>query len=319
MTDGKLPFSANAIKKFGNFFFLNIMKQWVAGANAEDAIVLANKFKKAKHSDSIINHLGEHYVEKAVVDKTVEEYKSLISGISKSRVKAAVSIKPSQFGCNCKNCGKSAEVYCFKKIKELAEYAKPKGIFIWIDMESSQITDFTIATYKKLLPDYNNLGLCIQANLKRTARDLKDFIKLAGQGISPKLRLVKGAYPESPAIACQTEEEKHAAFKKLIETAFKESPKNVGIAVASFHEQRVQEALALQKKYPKDFFEIQVLKGVMQEFAESLRAKGLNVVEYIPYGKDAFAYSVRRAMKNPKFKNSILFKTFFDVYKKYYT
>ncbi len=323
MTNGKLSFSANAIKKFGNFFFLNIMKQWVAGANTEDGVACANNLKQVKRSDSIINYLGEHYIEKAVVDRTVEEYKHLIDAVAKNhtknKVKPAISIKLSQFGCNCKNCGKSAEVYCFKKVQEIIEYAKPHKIFIWIDMESSQITQFTIDVYKKILPTYSQLGLCLQANLKRSRNDLRDFIALAKNGISPKIRLVKGIYKEPANIAYQTEEEMHNEYKKLIETAFKESPKNFGIAVASHHAGRVQESLALQKKYQKTFFEIQFLKGVMTEFADELRSKGLNVVEYIPYGKDAFAYSVRRAMKNPKLKNSILFKTFFDVYKKYYT
>ena len=323
MTNGKMSLTASVIKNFGNFFFLNIMKQWVAGASCEDVIALVNNFKKNKHSDSIINYLGEHYIEKVVVDRTVEEYIHLIDAISrdynKNKIKPAISIKLSQFGCNCKNCGKSAEAYCFKKVKEIVEHAKPHKIFIWIDMESSQITQFTIDVYNKILPTYQYLGLCLQANLKRSRQDLRDFIRLAKNGLSPKIRLVKGIYKEPVGIAYQTEEEMHKEFKKLIEIAFKESPKNFGIAVASHHATRIKEALDLQKIYKKDFFEIQFLKGVMTEFADDLRKKGLNIVEYIPYGKDAFAYSVRRAMKNPKLKDSLLLKPFFDVYKKYYT
>ncbi len=56
----------------------------------------------------------------------------------------------------------------------------------------------------------------------------------------------------------------------------------------------------------------------MVNYANELRKKGINVTEYVPYGTDAFAYSVRRAKENKKLRNSPLFWPFFEAYKVYY-
>ena len=96
-------FISNSIKKFGNFFFLNIMRQWVAGGSIENVIDYVKKLKDNKHSTAIINHLGEHYVEKVVIERIVEEYKKLIDAIANNKLDAGITIKLSQFGCNCKN------------------------------------------------------------------------------------------------------------------------------------------------------------------------------------------------------------------------
>ena len=55
-------------------------------------------------------------------------------------------------------------------------------------MEGSGYTTATLAEYERLKQKYPNVGVCLQAYLKRTYADLQQLLPL-----EPKIRLVKGA------------------------------------------------------------------------------------------------------------------------------
>ncbi|HSB46495.1 MAG TPA: proline dehydrogenase family protein [Candidatus Bilamarchaeum sp.] len=297
------------VRSFGNFFFLHVMNRWVAGADAGDAAAYCRRVGSA----CMINLLGEHYRKSADALETVAEYKRLVDALNPQE--ASLTLKPSQFGFNAEDA-KDAAAFCRKNLLEVARYASKKGIAVWLDMEDSRFTDFTLDFYETLPPGWN-AGICLQANLLRTEKDLGRLIRLSAAR-DVRVRLVKGIYEERPEISVRDPGRLHARFLKLIRHAFSESPPSFGIAVGTHHEEAVGLAVRLQKKYRKKFFEIQVLKGVLPEYYKRLRASGIPLSEYVPYGKDAFAYSVRRARKNPRFASSVLFAVFFDAYKKLY-
>ncbi len=302
------------VRSIGNFFFLHIMGRWVAGSRAEDAVAYCRKLN-GKGSSCVINFLGEHYTKTALAEEAVAEYKRLIDAIAASGAKAAITIKPSQFGFNALDT-EDPKSFCEDKMAEVAKYATGKGIVTWLDMEDSRFTDFTIAFYKRHRSG-SRLGICLQANLKRTDKDLEGLVALAGSG--PVLvRLVKGIYKESARVSVTGQGELHKRFLALIRKAFSESPPSFGIAVGTHHPEAVSLALAMAREHPKGFFDLEVLKGVLPSYYEELRKNGINPTEYVPYGPDAFAYSVRRAMRNPSFARSVLFAVFFDAYKKLY-
>ncbi len=303
------------VRAVGNFFFLHIMGRWVAGAKAEDAVAYCRKL----NSSCVINFLGEHYHEARLAKEAVAEYKHLIDLIAGGEADAAITIKPSQFGFNATDV-KDPESFCDRNMEEVAAYASGKGITTWLDMESSAYTDFTLSFYKRNSSRLR-LGICLQANLKRTPADLEGLIKSASpgaSGLSGMVRLVKGIYKEKPSVSITDQKALHRKYLELIRRAFEGSPPDFGIAVGTHHPEAVAQALALQKKYRKRFFDLEVLKGVLPSYYGELRAKGVKVTEYVPYGPDSFAYSVRRALKNPDFAKSMLFSVFFDAYKKIY-
>src|SRR3989442_15996746 len=82
-------------------------------------------------------------------------------------------------------------------------------------MENSPYAEETLRTYREILPSHRQLGVCLQANMKRTETDLKDLI--SGGGI---IRLVKGAYPESAELAYKKRSEVDANYLKLITLLF---------------------------------------------------------------------------------------------------
>lgn len=303
----------STMRNFGNFIFLNLLTRWVAGAKAENAIDYCSTI----NNSCVINQLGEHYKDAALVFQTVKEYMRLVDMVSKSMKKASITIKPSQLGFDVLE-KKDSEKFCQQQMLDVVKYASSKKVLVWLDMEDSRFTDFTLRFYRKFASRYM-LGICLQANLKRTEKDLLELIKLSESSKTKvKVRLVKGIYKESEDIALTDPHEIHVKYLGLISIAFEQSSKDFGIAVGSHHSQAIELALKLQEEYKKKFFEIQVLKGVLPSYYEQLREAGVRVVEYVPYGRDAFPYSIRRAAKNPDFAKSILFAPFFDAYKKLY-
>ena len=74
--------------------------------------------------------------------------------------------------------------------------AKIATTTVWVDMEASNYVDATLDIYRRALKIYPNVGICLQAYLYRTKKDLADLLPLR-----PSIRLVKGAYKEPDAIA----------------------------------------------------------------------------------------------------------------------
>jgi proline dehydrogenase len=302
------------IRSVGNFIFLRLFRRWVAGDKASDAIRCCRGLNR-KGSACVINFLGEHYKESSKAEEAVAEYERLIDLIRSSGVRASITIKPSQFGFNAEDVD-DPEGFCGERMLSVVEYATARGVMSWLDMEDSRYTGFTLGFYKRHAAD-TLLGVCLQANLKRTENDLASLIAMSKKA-KVRIRLVKGIYRESPSISVTDEGKLHRRYLGLMRKAFEDSPAGFGIAVGTHHTEAITLARKLQKKHPKEFFEVEVLKGVLPSYYEKLRKEGLNVTEYVPYGPDAFAYSVRRARKNPGFARSILFAPFFDVYKKLY-
>ena len=102
---------------------------------------------------------------------------------------AEVSVKLTQLGLDL-----SAEL-CSANLKKIIEKASAPSV-VWIDMEASNYVDATLDIYRRARQAYPNVGVCLQAYLYRTATDIASLIRL-----SPAIRLVKGAYKESPQVA----------------------------------------------------------------------------------------------------------------------
>jgi proline dehydrogenase len=292
--------------------FLKIFNQWVAGENADSAVRYCRKLK-CRGCHCVIHYLGEHHTDIALVLGTVKEYKYLIDLLPSSG--NAITIKPSQFGFNVME-RKDAEKFCQQQMLEVVKCASAKNILTWIDMEDSRYTDFAIGFYRRFASKYR-LGITLQANLRRTEDDLHALVRLSSKA-HVRVRLVKGTYHENGDVALTDPHEIHVKFLSLISVAFEQTSKEFGVAVASHHRQAIELALKLQEEHKKKFFQIQVLKGVMPAYYRELRGSGLHIIEYVPYGEDVFAYSVRRAKENPGFAKSVLFVPFFDAYDKIY-
>src|SRR6266550_3811812 len=117
----------------------------------------------------------------------------------------AIAVKPSQIGL-------AAEIPLYRdNLLKIIAAAEGEGRFVWIDMENSPYTESTVEIYPELLGTHKDLGLCLQANMKRTESDLRDLLPRGG-----KIRLVKGAYPENGEVAFKRRSELNANYLGLM-------------------------------------------------------------------------------------------------------
>jgi len=77
-----------------------------------------------------------------------------------------VSLKPTQFGVLIDRA------YALSQMIPVLDAAKAEGRVLWLDMEKRPYTMTTIWIGERLLERYDQVGICVQANLKRTADDI---------------------------------------------------------------------------------------------------------------------------------------------------
>jgi proline dehydrogenase len=258
-----------------------IANRFVAGETPTEVIEHARQLEN-RGVKSICNQLGEHYdsPEPAAADR--DAYRSLVADIAAADLGAAISVKPSQIGL-----GVSED--CFREnFAAIVEQAAAHGTFVWLDMEDHTTTDATLDAYADNAAEYDDVGVCVQANLHRTPEDLGWLADLPG-----KVRLVKGAYDEPAAIAHQGKEPVNEAYRDCLELLFAEF--DGGIAVGSHDPEMIDHATDLHDEYGTDF-EIQMLMGVREEAQYDLTAE-YEVWQYVPYGGKWLSYFSRRVME----------------------
>jgi proline dehydrogenase len=211
----------------------------------------------------------------------------LLTLLEGNRIDGCISVKPTQIGLTI------GYDKCLHNLRQIARKAKSLDRFMWIDIESFQFVEDTIAIYLELLRDYkHNTGVAIQSYLKRSGSDL---LHLLEQGAV--VRLVKGAYREHESIAFQSMEKINSNFSKLMKILFEYSNTSDSVfAIATHDPKLINEAIILSKKYGTDNrkFEFQLLMGIQNEMKENLVKRGFRVSEYIPYGNQWLPYSMRR-------------------------
>lgn len=259
-------------------------RQWVAGETMADAIHVA-KDANARGMEALVNHLGEHYREKPPVEATVREYERLLIAMRTEGINGSPSLKPTQFGVFID------KGYALSQMLPILELARADRRILWLDMESAATTDDTIWICERLLERYDRLGICLQANLRRTADDLNRLVQDGA-----RIRLVKGAYKETPEIAYQTRPDIDRAYLAHLETLFARSRE---FAVASHDGQIIERALALAKQHATPF-EFAMLQGVRDPLKRQLVREGHRVAEYIPYGPNWLPYFTRRLRERPR-------------------
>ncbi len=255
-----------------------VAKRWIAGYNLEDAILDAQHTNEKKMA-AIVNRLGEHTPDRKLIEDYVEEYLRLLDRMQETKVVGAISVKPSQLGL-------TAEKPLFSQnLGRIIDKARETDRPVWVDMENSPYTENTIQVYREHFDSYKDLGLCLQANLRRTRADMENLLEVGAM-----LRLVKGAYPESADVAFKKKSEVDQNYLDLLKVLFESGNRFV---VGTHDDKLIAQAKVLNKEHPVDF-EFEFLKGIRDDLKFNLVEEGYRVGEYIPYGPEWYNYSKRR-------------------------
>jgi len=254
-----------------------IAGKWIAGPKIGDAINKALQLNSLGES-TIINYLGEEFTERQDVSEAVKTYVALINEIRKRSVNASVSVKITQLGLRI------SEKLAEENYVKLANFARSKGIFLWLDMESSDTVSATIRAYKKQVKK-GGVGIAIQAYLRRSAKDVASLVQKHAV-----IRLVKGAYSESSKVAFKSKQEVNKSYESLMLYLFKNSSE---FTIATHDSNMIEKALELNRVYRKKVT-YAMLNGIRSDYAKQLAMQGEHVAIYVPFGPKWVDYAYRR-------------------------
>ena len=274
-------------------------KRYIAGESIDDAIRVTRELNR-QGIYATIDVLGEAVKNREEAVDSQNKALEVLDTIVNFNLKANLSIKPTQMGLAID------EDFAYDQVRTLIQKAKEINIFIRIDMEDSPYTDATFRLFRKLKQDYDNLGVVVQAYMKRTYDDVVVLNK-----IGTNYRLCKGIYIEPPAIAYKDKQIIRKNYVKDLELMLKNGNY---VGIATHDEYLVNEAYRLIKELniPKDKFEFQMLLGVREDLRNKINADGYKIRIYVPFGKDWYAYSTRRLKENPQMAGQI-FRNIFSL------
>lgn len=274
-------------------------KEYIAGENLAQAIVNAKKLN-AQGIMTTLDVLGEFITSLDEADANKKEYLEVIETAERAGVIGNYSLKPTFFGLLLD------KDVAYAHIREVVAKAAMYGNFVRIDMEDSPCTDMEIELYRKLKAEFpSNVGLVIQAYLKRTAKDIENLRDINSSGAPVNLRVCKGIYVEPEAIAYKKYQEINEHFLKDIEYMFQEK---MYPAIATHDAPIIEGSYRLIEKYqvPRDAYEFQMLYGVTPALRQSILDRGHRMRVYVPFGKQWFGYCTRRLKENPQMAGVIL-------------
>jgi len=258
-----------------------IASSFVAGETPEAAI----DHVAACNDDGvagILNLLGEHYTDPEDAAADTQAYIDLIESLADRGVDGCVSVKPSQIGLDIGD-----DVFR-SNLQSIVDTGQQHDRFVWIDMEDHTTTDVTLDAFEsQALATDGDVGVCVQANLKRTREDLERLADLPG-----KVRFVKGAYDEPKSVSHKGKAVVDEAYRDLLDYAFREFDDGQ-IAVGSHDPAMIEYAAECYAEYGTDY-EVQMLMGVRETAQRELAADGIPVYQYIPYGGKWASYFYRR-------------------------
>jgi len=260
--------------------------RFVAGDRLDDAVAAVRRINQFGSSASL-DHLGENVSQEQAARAAAEDYLRGFERIAAEGLDANVSIKLTQLGLDI------SPVLCEELLVGILRRAAELGNFVRIDMEGSAYTERTLELALAMHARYPNCGVVLQSYLYRTAADVE---RMNQAGV--RVRLVKGAYDEPPAIAYPRKADVDDSFRRAMQALLRQGNYP---AIATHDEGLISEtiAFAAAEGIGSDRFEFQLLYGIRRDLQERLTGLGFRVRIYVPYGTEWYPYLTRRLAERP--------------------
>lgn len=270
-------------------------RRYIAGSRLFDAVEEVRRLND-ENMCATIDVLGESITNIEQAKSPVEQYLQALEVIHREGLEANISVKPTQLGLMLDYDT------CRENFTRLAEKAKSLGNFIRIDMEDATTTDNALRLYRELRMNFDNVGLVLQACLRRT---LNDIAEITGEFEKVNIRICKGIYIEPRMISWRDREIIRMNFELLLEEAFQ---RGAYIGIATHDEWLIWAALKIIHKMnlPRERYEFQMLLGVQPELRKIIVSQGHKLRVYVPFGEEWYSYSIRRLRENPEIAGHII-------------
>jgi proline dehydrogenase len=236
-----------------------------------------------------IDVLGEEIKSREETLEIVRAYHDVFEAIQQEGLDSNVSVKLTGLGL------KLGYELCKVNLQTVVRHAAESGNFVRIDMEDSSCTSDTLRLYRELREEgLENLGIVLQAYLRRTIRDIRALAPLR-----PNVRLCKGIYVEPPLIAYHDFDAVRQNFVRCLSELLRAG---CYVGIATHDRWLITEGLRLVGEHglkPEEY-EFQMLLGVRELLGDRLVREGHRLRIYVPFGEHWYAYSMRRLQENPK-------------------
>lgn len=271
-------------------FVRRSVSRFMPGEDLEAALMAAKTLEQ-RRIQSIFTHLGENVADRAEAEHVTLHYLDVLSRIRDSGLQAEISVKLTQLGLDL------SREYCFENLDRIISAESAESI-VWVDMEASSYVDVTLDLYKCALGHHPNTGICLQAYLYRTEKDLAELFPMR-----PSVRLVKGAYKEPPEVAYPKKADVDENYFRLASQMLMAQTRGECVRAAfGTHDVELIRRLAREAARvgcPKSDFEVQMLYGIQREEQERLAREGYRSGVLVAYGTYWYPWFVRRLAERP--------------------
>jgi proline dehydrogenase len=275
-----------------------IAERYIAGTELADALRVVRDLNE-QGKMATIDVLGEEITNPDEARAIAAAYRDTFEALERERLDSNVSVKLTALGL------KLDYELCRANLEDVVRHAGERGNFVRIDMEDSSTTDDTLRLYRELrAAGHENVGVVLQARLKRTLEDVRALVELR-----PNVRICKGIYLEPPEIAYRDFDAVQASFVQALEELW---DAGCYVGVATHDEWLVEQARrgVAERELRREEYEFQMLLGVRPALGDELVREGHRLRIYTPYGRHWYAYSLRRLQENPKIAGYIAADTF---------
>jgi proline dehydrogenase len=271
-------------------FVRKAVRRFMPGEDADAAFAAAATLAASGHG-ILFTRLGENLVALAEADEVAAHYHAIMDRGATLPHPIELSVKPTQLGLDID------EEACFGHMSGLAARADVTGTWLWVDMEGAAYVERTIALYERLKGRHRNVGICLQAYLRRTPADLRRLLPL-----EPAVRLVKGAYDEPAAIAWRRRPEVDGAYQAAALVLAEAARDGRARLALGTHDGSLVERIADFAEaagVPRERLEVHMLYGIRAGELRRLQGAGFPAFTLIAYGKHWYPWYMRRLAERP--------------------
>ncbi|WP_102144868.1 proline dehydrogenase family protein [Mycobacterium hubeiense] len=273
----------------------DVVRRFVPGETVADALSSVTALRDSGRLVSI-DYLGEDVTDVDTANATVDAYLGLLDALGERREPEAkvrpleVSLKLSALG---QALPRDGEKIALENARAICAKARDVGVWVTVDAEDHTTTDSTLSIVRELRADFDWLGTVLQAYLKRTEGDCREFAESGA-----RIRLCKGAYDEPASVAYRDSDDVDASYLRCLRVLMAGS----GYPMVASHDPAIIEAVpAMAREFSRgvDDFEYQMLYGIRDAEQRRLADEGNSLRVYLPFGTQWYGYFVRRLAERP--------------------
>ena len=271
-------------------FVRKAVRRFMPGEDADAAFTAASTLAAAGHG-ILFTRLGENLTSLSEAEDVAAHYHGILDRGAELDRPIELSVKPTQLGLDID------EEACLRLCETLAARADVTGTWFWVDMEGSAYVERTLVLYERLRAKHRNVGICLQAYLRRTPADLQRLLPL-----EPAVRLVKGAYDEPASIAWRRKAEVDGSYQAAALVLAEAARDGKARLALGTHDGALVERIAAYAEaagVPRQKLEVHMLYGIRAGELRRLQAAGFPPFTLIAYGRHWYPWYMRRLAERP--------------------